>query len=517
MTKKTRNWKRSRKVLLLWQLIALGTISFVARASTPGVESRAPQVISFSWDNTVCVSKTNATLQAVVTPLMSPASPLHAKIWSALKDLNAPFVRYVPWLPYPKLAVAELQPPTKNTTSWDFSLIDPYTTQFFENNPQRPNIVNFSTIPAWMFETEHPVTYPSDPDKPVWNYTQGTELRDPSLKELGDYYARLVSWYTKGGFTDELGRWHASGHHFHIDYWEALNEIDLEHTMTPEQYTRRYDAIVEAIQRVQPDMKFVGLALADPTREPRYFEYFLNPRNHKPDVRVDMISYHFYAVPSFDQDPGSWQYTVFDQAERFVNAVRYIDSIRRRLSPSTKTTIDEVGVIDPADELQGMPGYHFKPFPGFYWNLSAAEFAFLYGELSKLGIDAIGESALMQPPGFYPSVSMMNWDNGNPNPRYWVLKLLRENLPPGEKIVQARSLGMKHPVYAEGFVSAQGKRKALLINLRDSDISVRIPGSKGGREQFVDEVTGEGPPQTVPLESDTMTLRGFSVAIVDLP
>ena len=90
--------------------------------------------------------------------------------------------------------------------------------------------MNFSTIPAWMFKTEHPVSYPSDPDKPVWNYTQGTELRDPSLKELGDYYGRLVSWYTKGGFTDELGHRHASGHQFHIDYWEVFNEVDLEHT-----------------------------------------------------------------------------------------------------------------------------------------------------------------------------------------------------------------------------------------------------------------------------------------------
>lgn len=512
----TRAKKRSKRVLLLLLLFA-AAMTASAQAGSSGDEKLTPGIITFDWDNTLRVSQTNATLQAVVTPLMSPDSPLHKKVWSALENLNAPFVRYVPWLPYPKLAVAELQPPTKNTTSWDFSLIDPYTRQFFESNRQRPNIVNFSTIPQWMFKTEHPVSYPSDPGKPVWNYTQGTELRDPSLKELGDYYARLVSWYTKGGFTDELGHWHASGHHFHIDYWEVLNEPDLEHTMTPEQYTRRYDAIVEAIQRVQPGMKFVGLALADPTREPQYFEYFLNPKNHKPDIHLDMISYHFYAVPSFDQDPTSWQFTVFDQAERFVNSVRYIDSIRQRLSPTTKTTIDEVGIIDPADGLQGMPGYHFEPFPSFYWNLSAAEFAFLYGELSKLGIEAIGESALMQLPGFFPSVSMMNWNNGNPNPRYWALKLLREQLAPGEKIVQAGTTGLKHPVYAEGFVSTQGKRKALLVNLRNSNVDVRIPGSKGGREEFVDEVTDEAPPQDEPIESDTVTLRGFSVAVVALP
>ena len=45
----------------------------------------------------------------------------------------------------------------------------------------------------------------------MWDYEQGTELRDPSFKEVADYYARLLSWYTKGGFTDELGKRHESG------------------------------------------------------------------------------------------------------------------------------------------------------------------------------------------------------------------------------------------------------------------------------------------------------------------
>ena len=82
-----------------------------------------------------------------------------------------------------------------------------------------------------MFKTEKPVTYPDDPNQPTWTYTQGIELRDPSGKELGDYYGRLVSWYVNGGFTDELGKRHESGHHFKIDYWEVLNEPDIEHNM----------------------------------------------------------------------------------------------------------------------------------------------------------------------------------------------------------------------------------------------------------------------------------------------
>ena len=38
--------------------------------------------------------------------------------------------KHVPWLPYPRLVVAELEPPTGTKTSWDFSLIDPLTRDF---------------------------------------------------------------------------------------------------------------------------------------------------------------------------------------------------------------------------------------------------------------------------------------------------------------------------------------------------------------------------------------------------
>lgn len=68
------------------------------------------------------------------------------------------------------------------------------------------------------------------------------------MEELGDYYARLVSWYTRGGFTDENGKWHESGRHFNFPYWEVLNDPELEHAMTPEQHTARYDAIVSAMR-----------------------------------------------------------------------------------------------------------------------------------------------------------------------------------------------------------------------------------------------------------------------------
>ena len=74
-----------------------------------------------------------------------------------MHDLGADYVRYVPWLPYPKLGVAEMEPPADGKTSWDFSLIDPMTEDFMNATAGHSVILNFSTIPQWMFKTEKPV------------------------------------------------------------------------------------------------------------------------------------------------------------------------------------------------------------------------------------------------------------------------------------------------------------------------------------------------------------------------
>src|ERR1700744_6590654 len=136
------------------------------------------------------------------------------------------------------------------------------TLDFFNATKGHSIILNFSTIPQWMFKTDYAASYPADPNEVGWSYGGGSVLRDTTMKELTDYYVRLISWYTKGGFTDELGAYHKSGYHYDLPYWEVLNEPDLEHNFTPQAYTKIYDAMVTAIHKISPDTKFVGAALA---------------------------------------------------------------------------------------------------------------------------------------------------------------------------------------------------------------------------------------------------------------
>ena len=483
---------------------------FISYSLNGQVTSTADTLV-VQWGKHQGISKSTPTLQVVVNPMLRQGSPIHEQTFAALKNIACDYVRYVPWLPYPKLAIAELEPPKANKTSWDLSLIDPMTIDFLNATKDHPVILNFSTIPAWMYKTDKPVVYPQNPDSVSWNYTQGSQLRDSTLSEMANYFARVYGWYTQGGFTDELGKYRSSGYHFDIPYWEVLNEPDLEHQPTPEQYTHEYDAVVSAIKKISPKTKFVGMALAFGT-DPEWFEYFLDHKNHKGGVPIDMISYHFYATPSLDQSIDVMQYTFFDKANGFINSVRFIENIRKRLSPQTKTTVDEIGSILLTDFLPNAPD-----IPNEYWNLSGALYAYAFAALSNIGIDLIGESQLVGYPTQFPSVSMMNWNTGKPNARYWVLKLIKDSFLPGDTLTNVYVAGngsAGSDLSVQGFKTKQGK-KILLINKRNKSVKVVVPPSlKGGKISVVDVSTADNQPAQLTIDSDFIELKPFAVAVI---
>ncbi len=482
--------------------------------SGPVAVAQAPesQAVTVDWSKAT-VSKSTPTLQVVVNPMLLRGAKMHDGSFAALHALGADYVRYVPWLPYPRQAVAELAPPSDGGTSWDFSHIDPTLDDFMKATEGHSVIMNFSTIPAWMYKTDKPVTYPDDPNQVFWNYTQGTELRDPSMKEVSAYFARLLSWYTQGGFTDEAGKRHESGHHYKIAYWEVLNEIDFEHHWSPETYTKFYDAVTEAMLKVDPNLKFMALALAQPSKTPEQFEYFLNPAHHRKGAPLDFISYHFYATPTNDETIDHWQFGFFDQAEGFLNTVRYVETIRKRYSPATKTDLDELGVILTEDDKEiRNPGYVAKDEPAAYWNLAGSMYAYLYTECAKMGIEVVGESQLVGYKSQFPSVTMMNYNTSEPNARYWVLKLLKDNFGPGDKLADTVSPVTSYAVQA--FETARGK-KLLVMNKRNREQTVMLPrDADGSSVTFVAPSTGDHAPGTATISGEKIVLEPFEVAVV---
>ncbi|MBS1600376.1 MAG: glycosyl hydrolase family 39 [Bacteroidetes bacterium] len=437
---------------------------------------------------------------------MRPSSSIHANTFKFLKDLGADYVRYVPWFPYPKMAVAELKRPTKTETFWDFTYLDSTMEAIMQATSGHSVVINFSTTPLWMWKTNDSVRYPENPYEVFWAYNDGVDLRDTTMKEIAGYYARLFSWYTKGGFTDELGKFHKSNHHYKIPYWEVLNEPDLEHNIPVEKYTKMYDAIVGEIKKISPTTKFIGVSLAFNAR-PEYFEYFLNSKNHKPGIPIDGISYHFYGTRSYpDQSLENYQYGFFDKADAFLEKVKFIESIRKRLSPKTITTINEIGTIIGSNTGDDIPKE--------YWNLSGAMYAYIYIELTKMGIDVAGESQLVGYPTQFPDVSMMNWQNGKPNSRYWILKLIKDNFGPGDKLVKTDVSNAD--IISQAFITASGK-KILLINPRSKEVKINLPiETKNATATYVDVNTAENAPAQIQLSDNTITLTPFEVAVVNL-
>jgi len=502
-----RNFPGKSASRTLYLLLAVSMTGGAAAAQN------APPVLTVDWNKAIATTRTTITLQVVENPPLRSGSSIHDAAWANLAALHTQMTRLALWYPYPRLAVAELTPSTHNKTSWNFSDIDPIVEDFFTATAGRSSVFTMSTIPTWMFQQADPGPVPASPDDAMWNYEDGAALRDPSGQQVADYFASIAGWYTAGGFTDELGQHHTSTHHHPIAWWEVLNEPEYEHALDIRTYTRLYDRIVAAVHAVSPSTRFVGMSLAEPMNSPAAFEYFLNPANHAPGTPLDAISYHFYAVAEPGESDATEPYTFFARADGFLNSVRYIESIRKRLSPHTQTQINEAGCIAADDIAQGSDRTGQLPSPQ-YWNLCGAVFAYLYAGLAEQGIDVLGDSQLVGYPTQFPSVSLLNWQNGSPNARYRVLELLHQNFAPGDAIMRT---GLRsHEIAVAAYLQPNGERTLLLINKTNRPMRLSLIGAQGATEQHVDLSTGAGPALTTHLPSDTISLGGLSVMVVHL-
>lgn len=131
-------------------------------------------------------------------------------------------------------------------------------------------------------------------------------------------------------------------------------------------------------------------------------------------------------------------------------------------------------------------------------------------ELSKLGIEYVGESQLVGYPTQYPSVSMVNWETGMPNARFRVLQLLKDHFHPGDKMI-ATSI-TTNGVAAQAYETRSG-RKLLLVNKENATVTVELP-TRARREEFVDGSTGENPPQRQYISGHEVVLSPFAVAVI---
>lgn len=125
-------------------------------AADPAARSRALRLV--------------ASLQVVTSPLLDPrfqlgppagerVNPVYHTAWESFKNLSATMVRYQPWFPQPRKAIAALLPPdhVRKETSWDFSHVLPQLNNFARMVGLNPMVLNFGTLPCWLFATTPPL------------------------------------------------------------------------------------------------------------------------------------------------------------------------------------------------------------------------------------------------------------------------------------------------------------------------------------------------------------------------
>jgi hypothetical protein len=109
---------------------------------------------------------------------------------------------------------------------------------------------------------------------------------------------------------------------------------------------------------------------------------------------------------------------------------------------------------------------------------------------------------------------MINYQTGEPTARYWVLKLLKDNFGPGDRLVGGKMSKDFDTVIGQGFETNIGK-KLLLVNKYIAPQTLRIPAEFGrGKVTFVAPSSGDRGFGHSVLKDGMITLESGEVAII---
>ena len=133
-----------------------------------------------------------------------------------------------------------------------------------------------------------------------------------------------------------------------------------------------------------------------------------------------MVSYHQhqYIFAKAGKTPRQWQQEMFEDTDRFLETVKRIERIRKRLSPQTKTFISEFGMRWAEEDtntfapLRGEKSSYADPkIPEGYWTLGAA-----YGYLGAIreGVDMLAAAELVDYPGKWRARRCFTGERVNP-------------------------------------------------------------------------------------------------------
>lgn len=356
-------------------------------------------------------------------------------------------------------------------------------------------------------------------------------------------------WYTRGGFKDKAGHWHSSGHYFNESriVWEIWNEVNhgREHNMTGQEYIKMYDAHVAALTTEMEDPatavapggawrgRFGGPSFGGlrSTGVHGFLEKLLDPKSHTPEnTPVDALTFHQYAV--CDNTTASGLEVIFQVTRGQVSALQQLQTLRDRLRPNARLHLTESGIVCNAPK--GCSGndyacyYKTADFQRIYWVASASQWLYQYLLSSEAAdLATVAQSQILGYPaafdglsGEWPCGSMVDWTQAKLNHKFWIqIALLHSVSRPFSfcatttTVANVSGTEASGPVYTQGLTSAKG-RVLVLINMRASMQTVRVPGASGKHALTIDSTVGNEPAHEGNLTSDVIELKEFATMFV---
>jgi hypothetical protein len=143
--------------------------------------------------------------------------------------------------------------------------------------------VNNSMLPSILSVGDHNPIY-QVASAPAFLETNGA-LAPANFPQFAAYSANMVRYFNTGGF-DAGGQHFQSPSPYQVTWWGIFNEPDVNNVSASD-YPTLYNAVVPAMQAVDPNIKFVALELA-------YLYDYLPEFLANVKAHVDVIAMHFY-------------------------------------------------------------------------------------------------------------------------------------------------------------------------------------------------------------------------------
>eukprot|EP00729_Bicosta_minor_P014046 gene14046-32181_t len=372
-------------------------------------------------------------------------------------------------------------------------------------------VQQLSTMPEYMYvggDAKPLPAYPWNTTDPFDAYKAGNALVDPTCKQMARYFGRLVGWYTND-----------------------------EHGIKPENgpaYTTCYDAIKVEVEKVNKKVTLVGPEIVGGAYSVGYMEYFLKSENHADKQAPPVASYHWFGGMvnnnTAEEFMTRWMSDYWDPN----GIVQSIDKTIKQTGQKTEVVLNEYipFITDWCNctGLESLCGNNVLPANCPDWQAVSTGGGYANHDLTKRKDQLVGGTW----PDNEPAVSCLDWQTGEPNVKYYAIKMLADSVgSKASKTIYKSTLtgagtggaGTKYagPIHAMPYEMA-GQKAMLVVNMKQTAQVLTVVGATVGATVSVLEVDVNskepgftGPPATRKVGAGgEVDLGPFAIALIDM-